>query len=585
MFKLYKNLKAVDWVFVVLIVGITVAQVYFTMTLVDYVSGIISAIGVASVTGETGDIWYNGGMMILFAVCSALCQVAVGFIASHVSSDLSKTLRSRVFTKVEGFSVAEVNKFSTASLITRSTNDIQQVQMANVMILRMLISAPITAIWAICKISATSWELTTAAAVAIVLLVIGILAIMLTVLPKFKVVQKLTDRLNGVTRENLTGIRVVRAYNAEGYQEEKFDKANDDFTKVQIFTGRVISLMSPMMTIIMNGITLAIYIIGAYLINDNVTDYASIVSFMMLVTQVVMAFVMLLMMFIMLPRAMVAAKRINEVLDTPDSITDPEVEKKTTETGTVEFRDVSFKYPDADGYVIKDISFRAEKGQTVAFIGSTGSGKSTLINLVPRFYDASDGEILVDGVNVKDLKQHTLHEKIGYVPQKGVLFTGTVAENIGYGGVTDRATIEEAAQIAEADEFIQHMEKGYDSDIAQGGKNVSGGQKQRISIARAVATHPEIMIFDDSFSALDYKTDKKVRENLKEHLAGTTNLIVAQRIGTIMDADKIIVLDKGKAVGVGTHKELLETCGVYKEIALSQLSAEELGIANSGEVS
>lgn len=583
MFKLYKNLKALDWVLIVFIVGVTVAQVYFTMTLVDYVSGIISAIGVASVTGDTGDIWYNGGMMILYAVCSAACQVAVGFIASHVSSDLSKTLRSRVFTKVEGFSVAEVNKFSTASLITRSTNDIQQVQMANVMILRMLISAPITAIWAICKISSTSWELTTAAIVAVVLLVIGILAIMLTVLPKFKVVQKLTDRLNGVTRENLTGIRVVRAYNAEGYQEEKFDKANDDFTRVQTFTGRVIALMSPMMTIIMNGVTLAIYIIGAYLINNNVTEYASIVSFMMLVTQVVMAFVMLLMMFIMLPRAMVSAKRINEVLDTPDSITDPEVEKQTTETGTVEFRDVSFRYPDADGYVIKDISFRAEKGQTVAFIGSTGSGKSTLINLVPRFYDATDGEILVDGVNVKDLKQHTLHQKIGYVPQKGVLFTGTVAENIGYGGVTDRATIEEAAQIAEADEFIQHMEKGYDSDIAQGGKNVSGGQKQRISIARAVATHPEIMIFDDSFSALDYKTDKKVRENLKEHLEGTTNLIVAQRIGTIMDADKIIVLDKGKAVGVGTHKELLETCDVYKEIALSQLSAEELGLT-SGEV-
>ncbi|MCD8372134.1 MAG: ABC transporter ATP-binding protein/permease [Clostridia bacterium] len=578
MFKLYKNLKAVDWILIVCIVGITVAQVYFTMTLVDYVSGIVEAIQIAYSTEETGDIWYNGGMMILYAACSALCQVVTGFIASHVSSDLSRRLRSRVFTKVEGFSVAEVNKFSTASLITRSTNDIQQVQMANIMILRMLISAPITAIWAICKISATSWELTTAAAVAIVLLVIGILAIMLTVLPKFKVVQKLTDRLNGVTRENLTGIRVVRAYNAENYQQEKFDKANDDFTKVQTFTGRVIALMNPMMTIIMNGISLAIYLIGAYLIIDGTTKYAPIVSFMMLVTQVVMAFVMLLMMFIMLPRAMVAAKRINEVLDTPDSITDPETEKQTTETGTVEFKDVSFKYPDADGYVIKDISFKAEKGQTIAFIGSTGSGKSTLINLVPRFYDATDGEILVDGVNVKDLKQHTLHQKIGYVPQKGVLFTGTVAENIGYGGVTDRATIEDAAKIAEADEFIQHMEKGYESEIAQGGKNVSGGQKQRISIARAVATHPEIMIFDDSFSALDYKTDKKVRENLKEHLSGTTNLIVAQRIGTIMDADKIIVLDKGKAVGVGTHKELLETCDVYKEIALSQLSAEELGI-------
>ncbi|MCD7729443.1 MAG: ABC transporter ATP-binding protein/permease [Clostridia bacterium] len=583
MFKLYKNLKALDWVLIVLIVGLTVAQVYFTMTVVNYVSGIITAIATASVTGETGDIWFNGGMMILYSACSACCQVAIGFIAAHVSSDLSKRLRSKVFTKVEGFAVAEVNQFSTASLITRSTNDIQQVQMANVLILRMLIAAPVTAIWAICKLNASSWELTVATAVAIVILIICIGAIMVTVLPKFRIMQKLTDRLNGVTRENLTGIRVVRAYNAESYQEEKFDEANKNFTKTQLFTGRIMAFMNPVITIIMNGVVLAIYVIGAYLMNKGSIDYPTITSFMMLASQVIMAFMMLLMMFIMLPRAQVAAKRINEVLDTPDSINDPEKEVTPAEQGTVEFRNVSFKYPDADGYVIKDISFRAEKGQTVAFIGSTGSGKSTLINLVPRFYDATEGEVLVDGVNVKDLTQHTLHSKIGYVPQKGVLFSGTVAENIGYGGVTDRATIEEAAKVAEADEFIQHMEKGYDSDIAQGGKNVSGGQKQRISIARAVAPHPEIMIFDDSFSALDYKTDKKVRANLKEHLSGTTSLIVAQRIGTIMDADTIIVLDKGKAVGQGTHSELLQTCDVYREIALSQLSEEELGL-NSKEV-
>ncbi len=585
MFKLYKNLKAKDWVLILLIVGLTVLQVYCTMTIVDYTQGIITAITQAYYyQASTGEIWYQGGMMVLFAVLMALCQIAITFIAGYVASNLSKTLRSKTFAKVEGFSRAEINKFSTASLITRSTNDIQQVQMANVMVLRMLISAPITAIWAICKINAASWELTTATAVAVVLLVVCIAAIMIVVLPKFRIMQKLTDRLNGVTRENLTGIRVVRAYNAEGYQEEKFEKANDDFTKTQLFTGRVTALLSPVMTLIMSGISLAIYIIGAYLMNSGSIDYATVTAYVQLVTQVVMAFMMLLMMFIMLPRAQVAAKRINEVLETPESIHDPETEKQTTEKGTVEFKNVSFKYPDADGCVIENISFRAEKGQTVAFIGSTGSGKSTLINLVPRFYDATEGEVLVDGVNVKDINQHTLHEKIGYVPQKGVLFSGTVAENIGYGGVSDRQQIEDAAKIAEADEFITKMENGYDSDIAQGGKNVSGGQKQRISIARAVAPHPEIMIFDDSFSALDYKTDKKVRNNLKEKLAGTTNLIVAQRIGTIMDADQIIVLDNGKAVGQGTHKELLKSCPVYKEIALSQLSAEELGIENSKEV-
>ena len=401
---------------------------------------------------------------------------------------------------------------------------------------------------------------------------------MLTVMPKFRMMQKLTDRLNGVTRENLTGIKVVRAYNAESYQEEKFEKANNDFTGTQLFTGRVMAPMSPVMMLVMNGLTLAIYWIGATLMNAGEIQYETIVSFMTLASQVIMAFLMLLMMFILLPRAEVAAKRINEVLYTPLSICDPETEQPATEVGTVEFRDVSFRYPDADADVFGHISFRAEKGQTIAFIGSTGSGKSTLINLVPRFYDATEGEVLVDGVNVRDMKQSTLRDKIGYVPQKGVLFTGTVAENIAFGGKADRDEVVEAAKIAEADAFIGEMEQGYDSPIAQGGKNVSGGQKQRISIARAVAQRPEIMIFDDSFSALDYKTDKKVRENLREHMQGVTNLIVAQRIGTIMDADKIIVLDQGKAVGEGTHRELLETCPVYREIALSQLSKEELGL-------
>ena len=581
MLRLYKNLKAKDCLLIVFIVGITVAQVYFTMLLTDQISAIVGAIQSVSMHvpgATTADIWREGGLMLAFAVCSALCQVASGISASRVASDLSARIRSKVYAKVESFSIAEVNKFSTASLITRTTNDIQQVHMANIITLRMLIYAPIMAVWAICKINASSAELTTATAVTIVILVVCIAAIMLAVMPRFRLMQKLTDKLNGVTRENLTGIRVVRAYNAENYQEEKFEKANASFTKTQLFTGRVIALLSPIMMLAMNGLTLAIYWIGASLMNAGEIEYQTIVSFMTLASQVIMAFLMLLMMFILLPRAQVAAKRINEVLETPLSIADPETEKPVTETGTVEFKDVSFRYPDADADVFEHISFRAEKGQTIAFIGSTGSGKSTLINLVPRFYDATEGEVLVDGVNVKDLKQSTLRDKIGYVPQKGVLFTGTVADNIGFGGKSDREGIINAAKIAEADGFINEMEKGYDSPISQGGKNVSGGQKQRISIARAVAQKPEIMIFDDSFSALDYKTDKKVRQNLKENLSGVTNLIVAQRIGTIMDADKIIVLDQGKAVGEGTHRELLETCPVYREIALSQLSKEELGL-------
>lgn len=579
MLKLYKNLKALDWLLVALIVGITVAQVYFTMELTDQISAIVGAIQSVSLgLGSTADIWREGGIMLAFAACSALCQVASGIAASFVASRLSATLRSKVYAKVESFSIAETNKFSTASLITRTTNDIQQVHMANILTLRMLIYAPIMAIWAICKINASSGELTLATAVAVVILIICIAAIMLAVMPKFKLMQKLTDRLNGVTRENLTGLRVVRAYNAESYQEKKFSKANDAFTNTQLFTGRVMALMSPLMMLVMNDLTLAIYWIGASLMNAGQIEYQTIVSFMTLASQVIMAFLMLLMMFILLPRAQVAAKRINEVLETPLSISDPETEEQPSKVGTVEFRDVSFRYPDADADVFEHISFRAEKGQTIAFIGSTGSGKSTLINLVPRFYDATEGEVLVDGVNVKNLKQSTLRSKIGYVPQKGVLFSGTVAENIGFGGVSDMDAIEEAARIAEADGFINEMSDGYASMISQGGKNVSGGQKQRLSIARAVALRPEIMIFDDSFSALDYKTDKKVRENLKEHLSGATNLIVAQRIGTIMDADKIIVLDQGKAVGEGTHKELLENCPVYREIALSQLSKEELGL-------
>ncbi len=629
MFKLYKKLRAKDWVLLVLLAGLTVLQVYCTITLVDFTRNIINSImylnyhnnpasipelggmlaGMVSANGweytaeyfianngaglpaeavnlirdiavaSAGDIWNDGGMMLLVALGCMACQSAVGLIASYVASGLSLRLRTAVYTKVDGFSIAERDRFSTPSLITRTTNDVQQVQIANILMLRMAFAAPVTVIWAICKIQATSWQLTLATVVAVIFLVLFLLILMLFVMPKFKLMQKLVDKLNGVSRENLTGLRVIRAYNAEDYQMAKFEKANTEITKTQLFTGRMMALMSPVMMLIMNGVALAIYWIGASLINKGETDYATVMAFTQLSSQIIMAFMMLMMMFVLMPRAQVSATRINEILETPLSVCDPETEEEFTEEGTVEFKNVSFGYPDSEAFVIQDITFKAEKGETVAFIGSTGSGKSTLINLVPRFFDATEGEVLINGTDVRKVKQKTLRSLIGYVPQKGVLFTGTVKENIAFGNpeISDEKIIA-AAKTAEADEFINNMEKGYDSEISQGGKNVSGGQKQRLSIARAVAVEPQILIFDDSFSALDYKTDKKVRENLKASVGGATKLIVAQRIGTIIDADKIIVLDSGKAVGTGTHKELLQSCPVYREIALSQLSKEELGL-------
>ena len=623
MFKLYKKLRPVDWVLLAVLVGLTVLQVYCTMLLVDYIKDIISSITylnyhnnpaaispeigaavsengwdyIVGVIGEggfpdelaslllkaanakTGDILYNGGMMLLVAASSAVAQGLVGLIASYVSAGLSARLRSAVYSKVDSFSVAERDRFSTPSLITRTTNDVQQVQMANILMLRMAFAAPVTAVWAICKIQGTSTYLTLATVIAVIAMVLFLALLMVFVLPKFKIMQKLLDKLNGVSRENLTGIRVIRAYNAEEYQKDKFEKSNEAITKAQLFAGRMMSLMSPVMMLIMNGVSLAIYWLGSHLINAGSTDYATVAAFMQLASQIIMAFMMLMMMFVLLPRAQVSAKRINEVLETPLSVTDPETEEPLKEEGTVEFKNVSFGYPDSDEKVLHNISFRAEKGETVAFIGSTGSGKSTLINLVPRFFDVTDGQVLVDGVDVRNIKQKTLRSVIGYVPQKGVLFSGTVKSNIAFGDESlDDEKIISAAKIAEADEFIRNMENGYGSEISQGGKNVSGGQKQRLSIARAVAVNPQIFIFDDSFSALDYKTDRKVRENLKAAADGATKLIVAQRIGTIMDADKIIVLDNGNAVGVGTHKQLLKSCPVYREIALSQLSKEELGL-------
>ncbi|MDE7439811.1 MAG: ABC transporter ATP-binding protein/permease [Clostridia bacterium] len=622
MFKLYKKLSTRDWILLAVLVGLTVLQVYCTMTLVDYIQNIIQSItylnyhnNPASISEEmrafiersggwvgwdaflkivdnhdplnaffsavanatTGDIWYNGGMMLLIAGGTMATQFLIGIIAAFVASGFTANIRSAVYKKVDSFSIAERDRFSTPSLITRTTNDVQQVMMANILMLRMAFAAPVTAIWAIIKIKAASTSLTLATIVAVVILLVFLFGLMFIVMPKFKVMQKLIDKLNGAARENLSGVRVIRAYNAEQFEQGKFETANTAITRAQLFTGRMMSTMSPVMILVMNGVALAIYWLGASLINKGETDYPTIIAFMQLASQIIMAFMMLVMMFVLMPRAQVSAKRINEVLETPLSVHDPDEEKELTEKGTIEFKNVSFGYSESSAPVISDISFKAEQGETVAFIGSTGSGKSTLINLVPRFFDATEGEVLVDGANVKDIKQKTLRSLIGYVPQKGLLFSGTVKSNIALGkdGLSDEQIIK-AAKIAEADEFITKMENGYDSEISQGGKNVSGGQKQRLSIARAVAIEPEIFIFDDSFSALDYKTDKKVRENLKE--LGATKLIVAQRIGTILDADKIIVLDSGKVVGSGTHKELLHSCDVYREIALSQLSKEELGL-------
>lgn len=579
MIKLFKRFKPMDWLLVVILIGFVVSQVYFDITLPDYTSKIYSAMIQGS---TTGDILSIGGDMLLVVLGSVVSSIIVSYIATHIAVKFSTRLRRSVFSKVQSFSFEENHLFSTGSLLTRSTNDIRQVQMAIMMILRMAISAPITAVWAILKISASSSALTIASAAWIILLIASLITIFSIVLPKFKMIQKLTDKLNNVTRENLSGLRVVKAYNADQFQEEKFQDVNNDITKVHLFTNRIMGLMSPLMMVVMNGITLTIYWLGATLINNPASslDYPTMMAFSMLAMQVLMAFMMLTMLFIMIPRASVSANRINELLATQSKINDP-INPVTdfNSTGTVEFKNVSFKYPDAEDYVLKNISFKANKGQTVAFIGSTGSGKSTLINLVPRFFDVTEGEILVDGVNVKNMKQSDLRSKIGYVPQKGVLFSGSIKDNIGYGkNDLSMEKIIEAAKVSMSENFINEKTDTYDSEVAQGGKNVSGGQRQRLSIARAVAIDPEIFIFDDSFSALDYKTDKQVRKNLKSYTKNATSLIVAQRIGTILDADTIVVLEEGIIVGIGSHEHLLHTCNVYKEIALSQLSAKELSL-------
>ena len=586
MFKLLKSFRKKEWLITIVSVCLIVMQVWLELKMPDYMSKV--TILVQTEGSKMSDILINGGYMLLCAFGSLVGAVIVGYLIALLSAGFSKELRGKLFRKVEEMSMSEVKEFSTNSLITRTTNDITQVEMFVGFGLQLLIKAPVTAIWAITKILNKSWEwsMVTAVAVVILLVVIGILTII--VLPKFKIVQKLTDKLNEVTRENLTGIRVVRAFNAEDYQEKKFKNVNDDLTNLQLFNQKSMSIMSPVMYLIMYMLTLIIYFIGAFLIKDammadKIALFGDMVVFSSYAIQIIMSFLMLAMIFMILPRAEVSASRINEVLDTNISVKDGNVETKK-EVGTIEFKNVSFKYPDAEEYVLRNISFKANKGDTIAFIGSTGSGKSTLVNLVVRFYDVTEGEILVDGINIKDYKLEYLYKLIGYVPQKAVMFNGTVNSNIAYGDakevITDKA-VKEAAKVAQADDFVSKMDDGYASHIAQGGTNVSGGQKQRLAIARAIAKNPEIYIFDDSFSALDYKTDAVLREELKKYTKDATSLIVAQRIGTIMNADKIIVLDNGTSVGVGTHEELLKSCEVYKEIALSQLSKEELDNAKT----
>lgn len=584
MFKLLKNIGLKEWLLTLVVFVLIFGQVWLELKMPDYMSEI--TVLVQTEGSEMKDIIKNGGAMLGCALGSLVLAVLTGYIVSYISAVFSMVTRKKLFDKVENLTMQEVKNFSTSSLITRTTNDITQIQMFVAMGLQLLIKAPITAIWAITKILNKGWEWSVATGVAVLILLTVVAILIFLVIPRFKIVQKLTDRLNMVTRENLTGIRVVRAFDAEKYQENKFEDVNTKLTNLQLFNQKAFSVMQPTMLLVMQTLTLAIYFIGARLIDgalmaDKLVLFGNMVVFSSYAMQVIFSFLLLAFVFMMMPRAQVSANRINEVMETEITIKEGTVnENKTNEVGTVEFRNVSFKYPDADEYLLKDISFKVEKGQTVSFIGSTGSGKSTLINLVPRFYDVTDGEVLVDGVNVKEYTSEFLHNKLGYISQKAVMFNGTVRSNIIYGDngketPTD-SKVKEAVEVAQAKEFVEKMENTYDAHIAQGGTNVSGGQKQRLSIARAIARDPEIYIFDDSFSALDYKTDSILRKELKKYTKDATSLIVAQRIGTIMNSDKIIVLDEGKVVGQGTHKELLENCEVYKQIALSQLSKEEL---------
>jgi ATP-binding cassette subfamily B multidrug efflux pump len=585
MLKLFKNLSKKELGMVVLSIAFVVVQVWLDLKMPDYMSQITMLVETQG--SEIGEILKNGAYMLLCAVGSMAASMITGFFAALVAAGLSKKLREKVFKKVMAFNDEEMGRFSTASLITRTTNDITQIQTIIAMGLQAIIKAPILLVWAIIKISGKQWEWSAATACAVLVIMVMILITIIFAMPKFKIIQKLTDNLNRVTRENLIGIRVVRAYNAEGFQEAKFDKANSELTGANLYANRVMALIMPSMSLVISGISLAIYWIGAYIINDaGMMDRFSIFSDMVVFSsyaiQVIMAFAMLTMLFIMLPRVLVSAKRINEVLDTKVRMENGTEKGNTECAGTVEFKNVSFRYPDAGDDVISDISFKAEKGETVAVIGATASGKSSLINLIPRLYDAVSGEVLVDGVDVKKYDIKSLREKIGFVAQKAILFSGTVNSNVSYAAKENESAAEtadlvnEAIDIAQAGEFVDRMPDKKASVIAQGGTNVSGGQKQRLSIARAVYKKPEIYVFDDSFSALDYSTDKALRNALAEKTKDATKIIVAQRIGTIKDADSIIVLEDGKIAGIGKHAQLMKECDAYREIALSQLSQAEL---------
>ena len=583
MIKILKNLRKKDIFLILISTLLILVQVYLDLKLPDYMSTITSLVKTSN--SKMNDILINGCYMLLCGLGSLISAIIVGYLVALISSNFSKNLRSKLFRKVESLGLEEIKKFKTSSLITRTTNDITNIEMLLALGMQMLIKAPITAIWAILKILNKNIEWSIITGVAVLILLITIIFLLMIVFPKFKIVQKLIDNINGLTREHLSGIRVIRAFNAENFQEEKFENANNILTKTQLFNQKTMSILSPIMYLVMNILTLVIYFVGAYLINnslmvDKITMFSDMVVFTSYAMQVIMSFLMMSLIFIMYPRASVSANRINEVLNTESSIIDGEFNGATKEKGIIEFKNVSFKYPDSEEYLLKDITFKTNKGETVAFIGLTGSGKSTLINLVPRFYDVTEGEILIDGINVKDYKLECLNEKIGYLSQKAIMFNDSIKNNITYGSKKrlNKEKLNHAIRVAQGD-FILKMDKKFDTNISQGGTNISGGQKQRLSIARAIYKEPEIYIFDDSFSALDYKTDYALRYELKKYAKDATIMIVAQRIGTILNADKIVVLDKGKCVGIGTHKELMKKCKLYKEIAYSQLSKEELSNA------
>lgn len=585
--KLFRYLSAKEWLFCLFSLVFVFVQVVLDLMIPDYMSRITTLIETPG--SAIGEVWSAGGMMLLCAFGSLVSSVAVCFFASRIAANFSKRLRKEMFYKVENFTLEEINSFSTASLITRSTNDVSQVQMMVVMSLQVVVKAPLMAVWAIMKIAGKAWQWSLATGIAVVLLVAILSIAIVRTFPRFKRIQWLQDSLNQSARENLTGIRVVRAYNAEAYQEKKFENVNTELLENSLYANRTMTLLSPFMGLVMNCLNMSIYWIGAVLISSvaaggatgiaaRVDIFADMIVFMSYAMQVIMSFIMIVMVIIIAPRALEAAKRISEVLAAQPKVVSGTVTDSGDISGTVEFKNVSFTYPGGSGNVLSNVSFKADKGETVAFIGSTGSGKTTLMNLIPRFYDASEGEVLVDGVNVKDYELEALYAKIGYVSQKAVMFTGTIEDNVAFGSNADKSRLNEALEISHSAGFVSELEDKEKAHMARGGTNFSGGQKQRLSIARALCRDAEILIFDDTFSALDFKTDRELRDALKARTAGQTKLIVAQRIGTIMSADRIVVLDEGHVVGMGTHRELLKSCEVYRQIALSQLSEEELAI-------